>query len=355
MHKKGLISSPGRICLFGEHQDYLGLPIIPMAINKRLRLNYEFHDDPSLSFLEVTSHQFPQSEKFSLRSPPLLTGSPYDYLKVVFRYYWQELKFPLPSRIIIDSNIPIRAGLSSSAALLTAMTFLISNIVLERQSDVKTIAEIAYICEHDFLGISCGRMDQFASALGGIFHMSAQKDPEITPLNLNDDAYFVIGDSKVERKADIPLKNVQESIFEALRILKNPNLSELSLKNKMTKKLMISHKKKLLGVIGIRNNTLKAFAELKKRKQDLEYIGLLISEQQKFLKNNYEVSHPRLDRMCEISEKNGALGAKLTGAGFGGCMFALCDDRRVALRIRNKLRKIGTSFITQIDSGVKRE
>ncbi|UCE12871.1 MAG: hypothetical protein JSV04_11845 [Candidatus Heimdallarchaeota archaeon] len=353
MHKKGSISSPGRICLFGEHQDYLGLPVIPMAINKRLRLYYEIHEESSL--VELSSTQLQQSEKFFLNSPPQLTNSPYDYLKVVFQYFWQELNVPPPIRIIIDSNIPIRAGLSSSAALLTSVTFLISNIVLGRPFDIKKIAEIAYICEHDLLDISCGRMDQYASALGGIFHMTAQENPEITPLILNKGALFVIGDSKVERKADIPLKTVQQSIFEALRILKNPNLLELSLEDKEAKKLMKHRKKKVLGVIGVRDNTLKALDELKKKKQDLEYIGSLLSEQQKFLKNNYEVSHPRLDKMCELSEKNGALGAKLTGAGFGGCMFALCDDRRVALGIRDKLRTVGTSFITQIDSGVKKE
>ena len=59
--------------------------------------------------------------------------------------------------------------------------------------------------------------------------------------------------------------------------------------------------------------------------------------------------------MCEISEKNGALGAKLTGAGFGGCMFALCADSNIALKIKDKLQNIGTSFITKIDSGVRED
>jgi galactokinase len=217
------------------------------------------------------------------------------------------------------------------------------------------MAEIAYFCEHQILGVSCGRMDQYASSLGGIFHLNSHKDPNIIPLDLNREALFVIGNSNIERKADFPLKTVQEKIFDALRIMKSPNLSELTLKAKQVKILPKYHKKKLLGVIGVRDNTLKAFNELKKKEQDLEYLGTLISEQQKFLKNNYEVSHPKLDKMCEISEKKGALGAKLTGAGFGGCMFALCTDRNIALRIKDQLQKIGTAFITKIDSGVRED
>lgn len=352
MKKKGSISSPGRICLFGEHQDYLGLPVIPMAINKRLKLHYQLNENPS--HVVFRSTQLNQVEKMTYAQRPNKFGSIYNYLIAVFHYFWDQMDQKIISKLKIDSRIPIGAGLSSSAALLTATTFMMNNI-LNRKYSLKEMAEIAYSCEHEILGISCGRMDQYASSLGGIFYMTPRRNLTIIPLNLKKDAFFVIGDSNVKRKADIPLKTVQKSIFDALHFLKNPNLLELNLKDKQVKSLPKDRKKRLLGVIGVRNNTLQAFDELKKKKQDLEYIGNLISEQQKYLKNNYEVSHPKLDKMCEISEENGALGAKLTGAGFGGCMFALCAEKNIALRIKDKLQKIGTSFITKIDSGVRED
>ncbi|MFX0122742.1 MAG: galactokinase family protein [Candidatus Hodarchaeota archaeon] len=352
MKKKGSISSPGRICLFGEHQDYLGLPVIPMAINKRLKLYYQLNENPI--HVLFRSYQVNHTENMTYAQKPIKFGSVYNYLIAVFNYFWDQMDQKNISKIIIDSEIPIRAGLSSSAALLVATTFLFSNILNQKYS-LEEIAEIAYFCEHEILGVSCGRMDQYASSLGGIFHMTPHRIPEIIPLNLNLEAFFVIGDSNVERKADVPLKTVQESIFNALYILKNPNLLDLDLRGNQIKYLPKNLRKKLLGVIGVRNNTRKAFDELKKKKQDLEYIGYLISEQQNLLKNNYEVSHPMLDKMCEISEINGALGAKLTGAGFGGCMFALCADRSTALKINTKLQDIGTSFITKIDSGVRED
>ncbi|MFX0207638.1 MAG: galactokinase family protein [Candidatus Hodarchaeota archaeon] len=352
MQKKGSISSPGRICLFGEHQDYLGLPVIPMAINKRLKLHYQLHKRPIN--VKLLSNQMKQSEELVFTNSPQITGSPYDYLKAVFIYFWEELNLFLPSRILIDSNIPIRAGMSSSAALLTAMVFLISNIILKHNSEAEIIAEIAYFCEHDILGISCGRMDQYACSLGEIFHMTSEGKPEITSLHAFKEAYFIIGNSGVERKADIPLKKVQQDIFRALKNSNSPKLNGLAEEDIKSARLSRLQQKRLLGVIGIRDNTQAAFDELKRTNIDLNYIGRLLTKQQFYLKEYYQVSHPKLDTMCQIALNNGALGTKLTGAGFGGCMFALAAEKESAIRIRKALQLYGESFIAKIDKGVSK-
>ncbi len=352
MQKKGFISSPGRICLFGEHQDYLGLPVIPMAINKRLKLHYQLHRRPT--YVKLQSNQMRQSEELVFSHKPQITASPYDYLKAAFLYFWEELNLILPSRIIIDSKIPIRAGLSSSAALLTSMVFLISDIVLKHNPDAETIAEIAYFCEHDILGISCGRMDQYACSLGGIFHMTSQGKPDITSLQALKKAYFIIGNSGVERNSDIPLKKVQQDIFNALKNFNYLELNELTEEDIKSAKLPQLHKKRLQGIIGIRENTDAAFKELKRTNIDLYYIGRLLTKQQYYLRENYQVSHPKLDVMCKSATENGALGTKLTGAGFGGCMFALAAEEESAIKIRDVLQTYGESFITQIDTGVSK-
>ncbi|MFQ6124621.1 MAG: galactokinase family protein [Candidatus Heimdallarchaeota archaeon] len=231
MVQRGQISSPGRICLFGEHQDYLGLPIIPAAINKRLNLYYHLENSPTI--LELSSKQLNQTEMLRLKQAPKLTGSPFDYQKAVLQHFWNEMTSPLPSKIVIDCDIPIRSGLSSSAALLTTMVFLIKHIALNCKSPLEEIAEIAYHCEHDLMGISCGRMDQYACSIGRVFHMTSTESPKVTPLNLSNDVYLIIGDSQIERKADIPLKTVQQDIFQALHLLGSPNLNSLSEKTIM--------------------------------------------------------------------------------------------------------------------------
>ena len=197
MNQKGSISSPGRICLFGEHQDYLGLPVIPMAINKRLKLNYQLESNPS--HLSLSSFQVNQIEKRSYAQKPTLSGSTFDYLFAVFHYFWDQMDQKPISKLIIDSKIPIRAGLSSSAALLVATTFLLDKIQ-NLKYPLEQLAEIAFYCEHDILGISCGRMDQYASSLGGIFYMTSSEKPTIKPLNLNHEATFVMGNSILKER-----------------------------------------------------------------------------------------------------------------------------------------------------------
>jgi galactokinase len=352
MLKSGSISSPGRICLFGEHQDYLGLPVIPMAINKRLYLNYQLNECRSSEII-ISSKQLEQVDSIITSEIPQLTGSPYDYLKSVFLYFWKDYQDILLSKITINSEIPIQSGLSSSAALLVPTVLLISNVLMGGRKKKVEIAEIAYYCEHDILNVSCGRMDQYASSIGGIFHMTSQDSPEIKFLSLPKKAFFIVGNSEIKRKADIPLKNVQNDIFRALRSIKNVELTKLTNSEVNHSQLSELQKKRLTGVIGVRNNTIKAFNELKKKNIDLNNIGKLINEQQTFLRENYKVSHPKLDKMCNLALNQGALGAKLTGAGFGGSMFAIADEEDIAIKIRNSLNDYGLSFISQIDSGVK--
>ncbi len=352
MLKSGSISSPGRICLFGEHQDYLGLPVIPMAINKRLYLNYQLNECYSSEII-ISSKQIEQVDSLITSEIPQLTGSPYDYLKSVFLYFWKDYKEIFLSKITINSEIPIQSGLSSSAALLVSAVLLISNSQMGGSKKREEIAEIAYYCEHDILNVSCGRMDQYASSIGGIFHMTSQDNPEIKFLSLPNKALFIVGNSEIKRKADIPLKNVQNEIFRALRSIKNVELTKLTNSEVNHSQLSKLQKERLTGVIGVRDNTIKAFNELKKKNIDLTKIGNLINEQQTFLRENYEVSHPKLDNMCNKALDQGALGAKLTGAGFGGSMFAIADEEEIAIKIRKSLNKYGLSFISQIDSGVR--
>jgi galactokinase len=294
-----------------------------------------------------------QVESVMTTEKPQLTGSPYDYLKSVFLFFWKDYKKNLLSKLTINSEIPIQSGLSSSAALLTSTVLLVSNVLMGGKIEPLDIAEIAYYCEHDVLNISCGRMDQYASSLGEIFHMTSKNNPDIKFLSLPEDVFFVIGNSGIKRKADIPLKVVQNDIFGALRSSKKMEVSKITDFEINHGQLSKLHKKRLTGVIGVRDNTIKAFNELKKKNIDIEIIGKLINEQQTFLRENYQVSHSKLDKMCNEALNQGALGAKLTGAGFGGSMFAMADEKNVALRIRKSLEKYGLSFITRIDSGIK--
>ncbi|MHA2288032.1 MAG: mevalonate kinase family protein [Promethearchaeota archaeon] len=350
----GAISSPGRICLFGEHQDYLGLPVIPMAINRRLYLYYKVESNKSSA--KVYSEALSLIENLDHQDIDKLTGSPFDYIKAVFNFFKSSISGnPLPTELNIRSNIPIKSGLSSSAALIVSTTFLLGNIVLKKKLSANQIADIAYKVEHDILGVSCGRMDQTSATLGGIFHMTTDNLLIKTTLNIPENSYFVIGNSEITRQADIPLKQVQRRIFSLLEILGNPNLTIFQESNFMDKKLTNQQIKLLQGILGVRDNAELAFNELKSSNIDLSFIGKLLNEQHGFLRDKYRVSHPRIDQMCDIAKDAGALGAKITGAGFGGCMFALTNSYDNASVISNELSKYGRSFIVQAAVGVRKE
>ncbi len=352
--REGIISSPGRICLFGEHQDYLGLPVIPMAINRRLFLHYKVESQKT--HIKLCSEAFSLIEKVEYQNIHKLTGSPYDYIKAVFKYYKGSISGKtLPSKLKIRSDIPMKSGLSSSAALIVSTVLLLANTILGSNFTLDYIADVAYKVEHDILGVSCGRMDQTSVTYGGIFHMTTN-DPYIkTPLKLPKDSYFVIGDSEVPRRADIPLKQVQKEIFSLLEILKSPNLSIFQINTSTAKKLTSKQTKLIQAIVGVRDNAKLAFKELRSSNIDLSLIGTLLDEQHRFLRDDIRVSHPKIDRMCEIAKQTGALGAKITGAGFGGCMFALTNSYDDASRLHTELSKFGQSYIAQPSEGVRKE
>ena len=245
---QGLISSPGRICLYGEHQDYLGLPVIPLAINRRLELFYQ--GNPEQTTIQFSSENLDLIEEIDHSHIDELTESPFDYIKAAFKFFKHEISGKyLPSEINIRSTIPIKAGLSSSAALIVSTVFLIANVILKENLTDKQIAELAYQIEHDILGISCGRMDQASSALGGLFHMTTSGTPQYQILNLPKNSFFVIGNSEVPRKADIPLKHVQNEIFSVLNLLDNPDLFTFQKRGKAELKLSTHQSTLLTGIL----------------------------------------------------------------------------------------------------------
>jgi len=348
------ISSPGRICLFGEHQDYIGLPVIPLAINMRLKLFGSFNTIMYQN-LNISSSQIEFIELVNRNSVIELTGSPYDYIKAVFLFFKEKMTEYLPSRINIDSDIPIGSGLSSSAALLVATVHLVGNIISKCNLTNLEIAETAYTCEHDILGISCGRMDQYASAIGGVFHMSSESNPKITKLNFPKEGIIIIGTPGIYRQADIPLKMTQELIFSGLKHFTSVKPTNLLLDDLKQAKLPNKIERVLKGVIKVKENTISALEELTTANVDLGRIGHLINEQHKFLSKYYRVSHPKIDNMCKASISAGALGAKMTGAGFGGSMFALTDSIEKARDIEKSLLPFGNTFIVKQDTGVREE
>lgn len=345
-------SAPGRVCLYGEHQDYLKLKVVPAAINLRTIIGIK---DNSLESIRVKSHDTDSSDEFPISERIILTKNEFDYLRaIVITLQKEDLVSTLTGLdVTIKSSIPIGSGLSSSAALLVAWTTAL-NDKFQLNLNEEKIAQICFKAENHILGVNCGVMDQYSSSLGGVFGLDCDGPPYKIIKYSTVFSGLVIGDSCVRRSANEPLTVLKNQLFSGIAKLQKAaafDLKEITLKELKKAKSTISPNeyKRLYGAIAIRDITKEAQRNLaKKGSFDLSLLGELLTKQQDALRDLLEVSIPELDNLVTASVKAGALGAKLTGAGYGGCMVALAPgkEKEVALAIENAG---GKAIICQVD------
>lgn len=345
--------------MYGEHQDYLKLIVVPAAINLRTKIGLKLNQSNTI---KVKSLELKTEDKFEINQKIFLKNNEYDYLRAIIIVLTKEgIVERIPGLDVeILSKVPIGSGLSSSAALLVAWLTALNeefNLSLDKQE----IADVCFKAENQILGINCGIMDQYASSLGGIFSLNCDGPPYEIQKYQTVFPKIVIGDSLVRRAANEPLTFLKNQLYEGIKriqenkknVLKILSLDELQ---KCKGILPVQENMRLYGAIIIRDITIKACQELlKKKNHDHVLLGNLLTEQQRALRDYLEVSTPELDKLIKVSLENGALGAKLTGAGFGGCMIAYAPDKEkeVAEAIN---RAGGRAIICKVDPlGGKRE
>ena len=191
-------SAPARVCLYGEHQDYLQLNVIPAAIDLRLIIDSQINKSNMLS---VYSHDF--KKKITLSNNPNYleseAGTLGSYLEagiLALKNLNSEITFPSLD-VSISSQIPVASGLSSSAALLVSWIKHLDGI-LELKMNEQQIAEAAYDAEHKILKIPCGKMDQYSSSFGQIIRLTCTDPPELLKL-VKPDIGIIIVDSQTPK------------------------------------------------------------------------------------------------------------------------------------------------------------
>ncbi len=287
------ITTPGRICLFGDKVDLIGRPVIAMAISCTLTLSMTARDNGKVRLLSKNVTAGPMD--FDLGQVPN-NDHPLKYWYGVINRL--QSKIPHGFDVVLDSRIPIGAGLSSSAAISVAFAKALNELYHLGLSQAE-IAELAYRAEHDDLCISCGRMDQYAIAYGGVTFIETGEKPKVTRLPIHQ-LPVVVGDSQEERQAKVILNRIR---------------AQITAKDQTVLKAFdgIYH-----GVMEGRDALVAG---------DFEKVGKLMCNQQK-LENVLQAATPKLNAMCKAAVKAGALGAKQMGAGGGGCMLAICPGKQ---------------------------
>ena len=352
------VSAPGRVCLYGEHQDYLNLAVIPAAINKRCYIQGEISSQGTIQLSDTvykTIIKIPFVEPY--RSQGYLLGKD-DYLKAVLNVIIKTglLKNKNPRlgfNGVLRNDVPQKSGLSSSAALLVAFTKLIDELFQLNLDEIE-IGSIAYRAEHDELGIPCGQMDQLAASIGNIFHMDCVEPPRIERIKTSLSG-LVVGDTLIPKSTTSVHSVRVKEITDAITFLKkymnfNINTSTFEEVEGLLKTQTPIWLKRVRATLKNRDITNKAFKELKKTNPDLSYLGTLLNEHQKYLRDDYEVSVKKIEDMLSAGMNAGAIGGKLTGAGMGGSIIMLAPGKQ--LEVAKALTKAGgKGYVVEIDQG----
>jgi galactokinase len=320
-----LFRAPGRVNLIGEHTDYNGGFVLPMAIDKEAAVAIRPRDDRKI---RVYTANFNETAEFDLdEERTRKKGFWLNYIEGVARILESKNVRLTGADLVIWSDVPAGAGLSSSAALETAVGLALSEIS-NQTVDRATLAKIGQQTEHDFVGAKVGIMDQFVSAHARARHAllldCRSLEFENVPLDTKEIA-VVICDTRVKHDLATSEYNTRREECElAVRILQEdlPEINELRDVSradfeKYADKLPDVIRRRARHVVTENERTLQAANALKRG--DLSEFGQLMWQSHTSLSLDYEVSCAELDILVEIAaETAGVLGGRMTGGGFGG-------------------------------------
>ena len=319
------VKSPGRICLFGEHQDYLDLPVISMAISLHSTIIGK-----KINSNKVIIHKKDLGEIESFSLDDFEYGNDRDYFKSGLAICLREgLEFSNGFEVEVESNIPMQAGCGSSSSIMVGwIYFLMKSSDQNVDWDSEKIGKLADEAEVLNFNEPGGMMDQYSSALGELLYLRSK--PIISYEQLNPSlGSFILVDSLEPKDTMEILSKCKMLRMEIILKIKNKmldfNLSNCTLdqiKSFLNDEELILMK----GTLENRDLLLKGIEVLKHGSLDHEKFGSLLYSQHVILRDVLGVSIPKIDKMIECAMNKGALGGKITGSGGGGCMFIYATE-----------------------------
>ncbi len=330
-------SAPGRVNLLGEHIDYNGGPVLPVAIDKEVTLTCAPAQGEQVEILALDLQQKISFRLDQLDQKLTLTGDPLpQWALYPAGVAWALSQAGLQlsgMQAAFTSTVPIGAGLSSSAAVEVGF----AQLWLALSDQVVDPLQVARICqraENAYVGVSCGLMDQFACACGVADHALYfdTRSLDWHPVPLPENTAIVIADSGVRRSLTSSAYNNRRSACEQAVALLQPSLPHIQSLRDVTPTEFAALSVYLPDEIRMRaEHVVKEIARVEAavtalNRNDPQAFGALMYSGHASLRDLYEVSTPELDALVEIARQApGCWGARLTGAGFGGCTVNLVD------------------------------
>lgn len=356
-----LAIAPGRVNLIGEHTDYNDGFVFPVAIDKEVLVASMKTDTQTTLFSEQTGDG--ASFDASSISPGQVSG----WAAYAAGMAWvlrEHTGQHMPNlQAVVSSTVPMGSGVSSSAAI--EMAFGVTwNQAASLGIDNKTMAKLAQRCENEFVGVNCGIMDQMASAMGKADHAMFldTRSLEIQYAPIPDDLLIVICDTKKPRALTDSAYNERRSQCEeaaqtfGVKTLRDANQADLETHAGEMPEIVW---KRARHVITENERSLKFRIAL--QSGDKTEIGALMKASHMSLRDDYEVSCTELDAMAESCwDQMECVGARMTGAGFGGACVALVEKKGIdafiegaTLAYRQKTGIVGSLMVCQAVDGAR--
>jgi galactokinase len=333
--RPAVFSAPGRVNLIGEHTDYNDGFVLPSAIGFYAHVAVGPRADRKLVF---RSTEFAQAFEADISESPKKLGGWCDYvLGVALQLDKAGVRVP-GANILVHGEVPIGAGLSSSAALEVASAMAFLNLA-KAEMPLKEVARLCQRAENEFVGAHVGIMDQFVSCHGrkdnAVMLDCRSLDYELVPIP--ESVKFVICNTMVKHELSAGEYNVRREQCEAgvkilakscpgVRALRDVSVEQLEAQRSSMTELIY---RRCMHVVQEDDRVVETVRRL--RNGDLKTVGRLMAESHASLRDLYEVSCPELDAMVEAAQGlPGFIGGRMTGGGFGGCTVNLVEGTRAA-------------------------
>lgn len=351
-----VFASPGRVNLIGEHIDYCGGAVFPAALTMKTTIVARKRDDDivrlkatDLDIMVETTVSEMHKLKGTLKWGDYQIGVALELMAAGYDICGCDLLY--------DDTTPHGGGLSSSAAIEVSTALMLATFSNEKNGittpvDMVEMAKLSQAAEHNFIGVNCGIMDQFASAMGkadnAIYLDCATLNYEHVPLALGDCVLVLSNTNKKHSLGSSKYNERRGECEEGLAALKTVlpeinQLADVSVSDFETHKDVIKNpttRKRIKHVVYECDRVHKSVDALKRG--DIAMFGTLMNESHKSLQFDYEVSCDELDCLANNAQKlDGVLGSRMTGAGFGGCTVSIVK----ACEVDNFVKTLGELYV----------
>ena len=341
--------APGRVNLIGEHTDYNGGFVFPCALSFGTYILLSKNDEQKINFRSLNMEAVYSLELTQL-SEPLPNKAWANYpLGVFAQFIKRGISITQGYDILFWGNVPAGAGLSSSAAMEVVTAYALNDL-LGTNYGLADLAKIGRAAEHEFAGVMCGIMDQFASAHGKVDHAIYLNcdtlEYDLVPVKL-DGIKVVVTNTHSPHKLDSGsfndrVRQCQLAVEQINSVRPIQYLAELSqvdfdlVKDAITDETAHRRARHVVGEVQRTKDAVEAL-----KNGDIVKFGQLMNQSHVSLRDDYEVTGLHLDALAEAAWKiDGVLGSRMTGGGFGGCTVSLVREEAIPAFIE----KVGAEY-----------